>query len=451
MYGPMSFSVFRHAVNPTTTRVTFVEGKAGDSWLCVRIRESIQDFIRADHPDVSFRVLLGDTNPDSISMDFARLVYAPILVRGPSSFNLWAALANQGQVYSPPNPHTWGWTTTDLGSDWHWVTEARVLTRAVAKKELKLKRPLEKKPRKEVTIIALVVMVMGVLKFIAGSLRAAPATPAGFLPLPVKAQARASSPDRRFFVGGNWKANGKNTEISQLVDALNSMDAAEGVDVVCAPPTLHLVEVSRTLRPDFLIAAQDVSQYGYGAHTGDTPAEMLVDSGIEWTIVGHSERRQHCGETDEVVGQKTSRAIDKGLKVVACVGERLDQREAGVTLDVLQRQLQSIIDHVGTSPESWKLLVVAYEPVWAIGTGRSASPEDVETVHASLRQWLAGRLGATIAHNLRIIYGGSVNDANCEQLADIPDVDGFLVGGASLNAAKFGRIISSLREHTEES
>ncbi|KAF4696902.1 hypothetical protein FOZ60_014664 [Perkinsus olseni] len=149
MYGPMSFSVFRHAVKPTTTRVTFIEGKAGDSWLCVRIRESIQDFIRADHPDVSFRVLLGDTNPDSISMDFARLVYAPILVRGPSSFNLWAALANQGQVYSPPNPHTWGWTTTDLGSDWHWVTTARVLTRAVAKKELKLKRPLEKKPRKE--------------------------------------------------------------------------------------------------------------------------------------------------------------------------------------------------------------------------------------------------------------------------------------------------------------
>ncbi|KAF4696903.1 triosephosphate isomerase [Perkinsus olseni] len=314
-----------------------------------------------------------------------------------------------------------------------------------------MSRHPSRRTRPLVTIIALVVMVIGGLKFIAGSLRAAPATSAGFLPLPVRAQARASSPDRRFFVGGNWKANGKSTEISELVDALNSMDAAEGVDVVCAPPTLHLVEVSRTLRPDLLIAAQDVSQYGYGAHTGDTPAEMLVDSGIEWTIVGHSERRQHCGETDEVVGQKTSRAIDKGLKVVACVGETLDQREAGVTLDVLQRQLQSIIDHVGTSPESWKSLVVAYEPVWAIGTGCSASPEDVETVHASLRQWLAGRLGATTAHNLRIIYGGSVNDANCEQLADIPDVDGFLVGGASLNAAKFGRIISSLREHTEES
>ncbi|EER18972.1 hypothetical protein Pmar_PMAR007868 [Perkinsus marinus ATCC 50983] len=131
MYGPMSFSVFREAVKTTTTRVTFIEGKAGDSWLCDKIRESIQAFIRMDHPSVSFRV------------------YAPILVRGPSSFNLWAALANHGQVYSPPNPPTWGWTTTELGSDWHWVTSARVLTRAVAKKELKLKRPLEKKPRKE--------------------------------------------------------------------------------------------------------------------------------------------------------------------------------------------------------------------------------------------------------------------------------------------------------------
>ncbi|KAF4651729.1 hypothetical protein FOZ61_010240 [Perkinsus olseni] len=146
MYGPMSFSVFRDAVKSTTTRVTFIEGKAGGSWLCDKIRHSVQGYIRKYHPDVSFRVLLGEDNPDSISMDFARLVYAPILVRGPSSFNLWAALANQGQVYSPPNPHTWGWTTTDLGSDWHWVTEARVLTRAIARDELNFLRPKESEP-----------------------------------------------------------------------------------------------------------------------------------------------------------------------------------------------------------------------------------------------------------------------------------------------------------------
>ncbi|KAF4665930.1 hypothetical protein FOL47_004349 [Perkinsus chesapeaki] len=149
MYGPMSFSVFGQAMRATTTRVTFIEGKAGDPWLCVKIRESIQDYIRKDHPNVSFRVLLGDTNPQSISLDFARLVYAPILVRGPSSFNLWAALANRGQVYSPPNPESWGWSTVELGSDWHWVTTARVLTRNIAKEELKLKRPIEKKPRKD--------------------------------------------------------------------------------------------------------------------------------------------------------------------------------------------------------------------------------------------------------------------------------------------------------------
>ncbi|KAF4758624.1 hypothetical protein FOZ63_029560 [Perkinsus olseni] len=146
MYGPMSFSVFRDAVKSTTTRVTFIEGKAGGSWLCDKIRHSVQGYIRKYHPDVSFRVLLGEDNPESISMDFARLVYAPILVRGPSSFNLWAALANQGQVYSPPNPHTWGWTTTDLGSDWHWVTTARVLTRAIARDELNFLRPKENEP-----------------------------------------------------------------------------------------------------------------------------------------------------------------------------------------------------------------------------------------------------------------------------------------------------------------
>ncbi|KAF4665931.1 triosephosphate isomerase [Perkinsus chesapeaki] len=292
-------------------------------------------------------------------------------------------------------------------------------------------------------------MALGALNFISASFRS-PTASEQFLQLRARAQARAAQ-DRRFFVGGNWKANGRNVEISELIEGLNSVKADERVDVVCAPPTLHLVEVSRALRPDFLVAAQDVSEYGFGAHTGDTPAEMLVDSGVEWTLAGHSERRQHCGETDDVVGRKTARAINEGLKVIACIGETLEQREGGTTLNVLQRQMQSIIDQVGTNPRSWRSIVIAYEPVWAIGTGRSASPEDVEAVHESLRQWLAGQLGPQTANGLRIIYGGSVTDSNCDKLADIPDVDGFLVGGASLDATKFGRIISSAaREHANE-
>ncbi|EER12339.1 apicoplast triose-phosphate isomerase 2, putative [Perkinsus marinus ATCC 50983] len=309
----------------------------------------------------------------------------------------------------------------------------------MSRREIRRTRPL-------VTIIALAVMAIGGLKFIAARFQGS----SRFLELPARVQVGAS-PDRRFVVGGNWKANGRTTELSDLVNGLNAMDSVGDVDVVCAPPTLHLVDVSRTLRPDFFIAAQDVSQYGYGAHTGDTPAEMLVDSGIEWTIVGHSERRQHCGETDEVVGQKTARAIEKGLKVIACVGETLEQREGGVTLDILQHQLQAIINQVGTSPANWRSMVIAYEPVWAIGTGHSASPEDVEAVHASLRQWLAGKLGRATADSLRIIYGGSVNDANCDNLAELPDVDGFLVGGASLNAAKFGRIVNSVQQGVDRS
>ncbi|KDO69308.1 hypothetical protein CISIN_1g025540mg [Citrus sinensis] len=235
---------------------------------------------------------------------------------------------------------------------------------------------------------------------------------------------------RKFFVGGNWKCNGTPEEVKKIVSVLNEgqVPSSDVVEVVVSPPFVFLGLVKSSLRPGFHVAAQNCWVKKGGAFTGEISAEMLVNLEIPWVILGHSERRLILNELNEFVGDKVAYALSQGLKVIACVGETLEQREAGSTMDVVAAQTKAIADRVS----SWSNIVLAYEPVWAIGTGKVATPAQAQEVHFELRKWLLANTSPEIAAATRIIYGGSVNGANCKELAAQPDVDGFLVGGASL-------------------
>ncbi|KMT05240.1 hypothetical protein BVRB_7g173820 [Beta vulgaris subsp. vulgaris] len=235
---------------------------------------------------------------------------------------------------------------------------------------------------------------------------------------------------RRFFVGGNWKCNGTTEEVRKLLTTLNEAEvpSEEDVEVVVSPPFVFLTLVKNLLRTDFHVAAQNCWVRKGGAFTGEISADMLVNLGINWVILGHSERRALLNETNDFVADKVSYALSQGLKVIACVGETLEQREAGSTMEVVAAQTKAIADLI----MNWDNVVVAYEPVWAIGTGKVATPDQAQEVHFELRKWLKENVSAEVAESTRIIYGGSVNAANCKELAAKPDVDGFLVGGASL-------------------
>ncbi|GAQ81916.1 triosephosphate isomerase [Klebsormidium nitens] len=235
---------------------------------------------------------------------------------------------------------------------------------------------------------------------------------------------------RKFFVGGNWKCNGTTESVKKLVEVLNQgeVPSEDIVEVVVAPPFVFLPLIKSLLRSDFAVAAQNAWVKKGGAFTGEISAEQLVNLGIPWVILGHSERRALLNESNEFVGAKVAYALEQGLKVIPCVGETLEQREAGKTMDVITDQLKAIADKV----EHWENVVLAYEPVWAIGTGKVATPDQAQEVHVDIRKWIAANVSEDVASQVRIIYGGSVNGGNANELAHQPDVDGFLVGGASL-------------------
>ncbi|MCD7449780.1 hypothetical protein HAX54_001517 [Datura stramonium] len=235
---------------------------------------------------------------------------------------------------------------------------------------------------------------------------------------------------RKFFVGGNWKCHGTVEEVKKIVTTLSEAEVPpeDVVEVVISPPFVFLPLVKTLLRRDFSIAAQNCWVRKGGAFTGEVSAEMLVNLGIPWVILGHSERRLLLNESNDFVADKVAYALSQGLKVIACVGETLEQRESGATMAVVAAQTKAIAEQV----THWSNIVLAYEPVWAIGTGKVATPAQAQEVHFELRKWLHVNAGAEVAASTRIIYGGSVNGANCKELAAQPDVDGFLVGGASL-------------------
>uniref|UniRef100_A0A9L0RNZ0 Triosephosphate isomerase n=1 Tax=Equus caballus TaxID=9796 RepID=A0A9L0RNZ0_HORSE len=199
-------------------------------------------------------------------------------------------------------------------------------------------------------------------------------------------------------------------------------------EVVCAAPTAYIDFARQKLDHKIAVAAQNCYKVANGAFTGEISPGMIKDCGATWVVLGHSERRHVFGESDELIGQKVAHALAEGLGVIACIGEKLDEREAGITEKVVFEQTKVIADNV----KDWNKVVLAYEPVWAIGTGKTATPQQAQEVHEKLRGWLKSNVSDAVAQSTRIIYGGSVTGATCKELASQPDVDGFLVGGASL-------------------
>ena len=200
--------------------------------------------------------------------------------------------------------------------------------------------------------------------------------------------------------------NGSRQLIETLVASLNKGTWGSNVEVAVSPPAVYLDAVRQKLRSDIIVSAQNIYFEKSGAFTGEISAEMLLDLGIKWTLAGHSERRELFHETDEIVGKKTSFAIHSGLSVIACIGEKLAERESDKTTEVVFRQLKAIADQV--KPEDWSKIVIAYEPVWAIGTGKVATPQQAQEVHEAIRGWLAKNVSASVAESTRIIYGGMI-------------------------------------------
>jgi triosephosphate isomerase len=246
---------------------------------------------------------------------------------------------------------------------------------------------------------------------------------------------------RKPLVAGNWKMHGSRSENAGLVEAIVSSPGIDSADCTVCPPFVYLADVARMLRDSTVaLGAQDVCAETQGAYTGEVSAAMLRDVGCTMAIVGHSERRALFGESDQLVARKFATAQAQGLVPILCVGESLAERDAGRTHEVVARQLDAVLDLSGPGP--FASAVIAYEPVWAIGTGRVASPEQAEDVHAFIRGRMAAR-DATISSSVRILYGGSVKAGNARELFAMPDVDGGLIGGASLKAEEFVAIVAA--------
>lgn len=240
---------------------------------------------------------------------------------------------------------------------------------------------------------------------------------------------------RKFFVGGNFKMTGTKAAIDEIVGRLAKAELDPNVEVVIAPSFVHLFQAQSILQSagntQVQVSAQNVYHEKPGAHTGEISVDQLKSDGISWVILGHSERRQG-GETNAVVATKVKAALDGGLNVIFCIGETAEENAAGKTVDVCSAQLQAVTD---AGVKDWSKIVIAYEPVWAIGAKalRAATPEEAETIHEAIRKWLNG--AGVDADSIRILYGGSVTAENCKALGAKPNIDGFLVGGASLKPA----------------
>jgi triosephosphate isomerase len=251
---------------------------------------------------------------------------------------------------------------------------------------------------------------------------------------------------RRKLVIGNWKMNGSRDSINTLLSGIiaglaaqSAQSAAQPADAAVCAPAPYLAQCQQVLAGTPVAwGAQDVSAYAAGAYTGEVAASMLNDFGCRYVIVGHSERRAYHGESNELVAQKALAAVNAGLTPVVCVGETLEQREAGQTNVIVCAQLQAVMDVLDAA--SLAKIVLAYEPVWAIGTGKTATPAMAQEVHAELRKQVAGR-NADIAQRMQILYGGSMKPDNAKELMAQPDIDGGLIGGAALKSADFLGII----------
>ena len=245
---------------------------------------------------------------------------------------------------------------------------------------------------------------------------------------------------RKIFVAGNWKMYTSRSEATALVKGLAGLKGHKGLEVAVCPPFVYLPAVVEAVRGTTLkVGAQNCYFEPKGAFTGEVAPQMLVDVGCEYVILGHSERRHVLGETDALIAKKVVAALAAGLKVILCVGELLTERESGSTQSVVRRQTEAGL--FGLTAEQMKNITVAYEPVWAIGTGKTATPQDANEVHSFIRKLMAGKFGSEVAGGLTIQYGGSVKPENAFDLLSQSDIDGALVGGASLKADSFAAIV----------
>merc|ERR1711865_434399 len=245
---------------------------------------------------------------------------------------------------------------------------------------------------------------------------------------------------RKPVVGGNWKCNGNVKGVKDLLAAFGAAADPSGVEVCIFPPTVQIAVAQRVAPAGVCIGVQNISKTKEGAFTGEVTAGSVKDLGLPWVMIGHSERRSLYGETDADCGEKLALAQAQGLMIMMCIGEQLSERKAGTTLDVCARQLNAVFPKI----TDWSKVVIAYEPVWAIGTGVVATPMQAQETHYGVRKLIRDKFGSPVADAVRILYGGSVSPANCAALGELPDIDGFLVGGASMKP-NFTEVINAAK------
>lgn len=251
---------------------------------------------------------------------------------------------------------------------------------------------------------------------------------------------------RKTIIAGNWKMNKTASETKQFADELKTiLPRAKWCDVLVCVPSVNIPAALRAFKDmRVTVGAENVFYEKNGAYTGEVSADMLKDLGVKYVIIGHSERRQYFGETDATVNRRLRAALDAGLRPILCVGETLDQREAGITGEVVAMQVKAAL--CGVTAEELGRMIIAYEPVWAIGTGRTATAQEANRVCGEIRRLLAERYGKEAADGVRILYGGSMNEKNAAELLAQPEIDGGLIGGASLKPESFAAIIRACEE-----
>ena len=248
---------------------------------------------------------------------------------------------------------------------------------------------------------------------------------------------------RKKIVAGNWKMNNNKSETAELIQALKSLNFSTDIRVMIAPAFTHLAQAEELTQGGRIeVLAQNMNANDSGAFTGEISAKMLQSIGINKVVLGHSERRAYYNETDAGLKQKVQKALTYDMEVVFCFGEDLYERKAGSHFEVVKSQLETALFDLKSS--EWSKIILAYEPVWAIGTGENASPEQAQDIHAFIRSLIASKYNQDLAEDVSILYGGSVKPANASAIFSQPDVDGGLIGGASLNAEDFTAIIQSI-------
>ena len=246
---------------------------------------------------------------------------------------------------------------------------------------------------------------------------------------------------RKVIIAGNWKMNQLPSGVKPFVEELKTKLPAgmNGCSVVLCVPATHLAALAREKARRIGVGAQNVSEFDKGAHTGEISVDMIADLGAKYCIVGHSERRANNGDTDELVNTKVHALLEKGITPIVCVGESLSERDRDLTMERISYQVKAAL--YGLTAEQVKKVVIAYEPIWAIGTGKTATAEDAQEVCGAIRETLKEMFGEELANGIRVLYGGSAKPGNIAELVAKPDVDGALVGGASLKAADFASMV----------